>query len=126
MYKKEAPKKILYKYCEYEFNSEINDYQNSDSLELFTYLFTNEEHALFLEVEILEDEFLFGIDNHGYIHTKNGSWKGRKLDIEFVKAFNYLLRNCVLFGEEESQKLNGHIKENSITEKGNIFEECEK
>lgn len=48
------------------------------------------------------------------------------LDIEFVKAFNYLLRNCVLFGEEESQKLNGHIKENSITEKGNIFEECEK
>ena len=56
VYKKKAPKKILYKYCEYEFNEDINDYKNKDELELFSYLFNNEEEALYLEVEILEDK----------------------------------------------------------------------
>lgn len=56
VYNKKAPKKILYKYCEYELNPEINDYKNKDGLELFSYLFTNEEQALFLEVEIIEEK----------------------------------------------------------------------
>lgn len=56
VYKKKAPKKILYKYCEYEFCSAINDYKNKDSLELFSYLFANEELSLFLEVEIIEEK----------------------------------------------------------------------
>lgn len=56
VYKKKAPKKILYKYCEYEFSHGINDYKNSDNLELFSYLFSNEEQALFLEVEIIEED----------------------------------------------------------------------
>lgn len=33
----------------------------------------------------------FQIDNNGYIHTNSGAWKGRKIDIEFAKALNYLL-----------------------------------
>ena len=56
VYNKKAPKKILYKYCEYEFNLVSNDYENKDGLELFSYLFQNEEQTLFLEVEILEEK----------------------------------------------------------------------
>ncbi len=32
VYKKEAPKRVLYKYCEYEFDKEANDYINKDGL----------------------------------------------------------------------------------------------
>lgn len=56
VYEKKAPKKILYKYCEYEFSCGINDYKNRDNLELFSYLFSNEEKALYLEVEIIEED----------------------------------------------------------------------
>lgn len=56
VYEKKAPKKILYKYCEYEFSHGINDYKNRDNLELFSYLFTSEEQALYLEVEIIEED----------------------------------------------------------------------
>jgi len=92
VYNKKAPKKIMYKYCEYEFNLVSNDYENKDGLELFSYLFQNEEQTLFLEVEIIEEKPTFMIDENGYIHTPSGSWKARKMDIEFVKAFNYLLK----------------------------------
>lgn len=56
VYEKKAPKRILYKYCEYEFDYDINDYKNKDGLELFGYLFMNEVQALYLEVEIIEEE----------------------------------------------------------------------
>lgn len=56
IYEKKAPKKILYKYCEYEFDEEINDYVNNDNLKLFMYLFEYETDALFKEVEIIEDK----------------------------------------------------------------------
>lgn len=55
VYEKKAPKKILYKYCEYEFDSYKEDYINKDGLSLFAYLFNNEEQILYLEVEIIED-----------------------------------------------------------------------
>lgn len=55
VYEKNAPKKILYKYCEYEFNEMSNDYENKDGLELFSYLFQNEEQALWKDIEIIED-----------------------------------------------------------------------
>lgn len=94
VYEEKAPKKILYKYCEYEFNSDINDYQNKDGLELFSYLFSNKEQALYLDIKIIEGvgKPIFRIDDNGYIHTETGSWKGRKMDIEIVKAINYLLK----------------------------------
>lgn len=56
VYEKKAPRKILYKYCEYEFNPISNDYENKDGLELFSYLFQNEEEALFKEIEIIEED----------------------------------------------------------------------
>lgn len=56
VYENKAPKKILYKYCEYKFDKETNDYINKDSLYLFAYLFGSEERAPFLEVEIIEDK----------------------------------------------------------------------
>lgn len=55
VYEKKAPKKILYKYCEYEFYKRNNDYQNNDGLNLFEYLFQYEEQVLNLEVEIIDD-----------------------------------------------------------------------
>jgi len=39
VYERKAPKRILYKYCEYEFDIENNDYKNKDGLNLFEYLF---------------------------------------------------------------------------------------
>lgn len=56
VYNKGNPRKILYKYCEYEFNDETNDYKNKVGLRLFSYLFQYENHALLLEVEIIEEE----------------------------------------------------------------------
>ena len=121
VYKKEAPKRVLYKYCEYEFDKEANDYINKDGLYLFAYLFTNEEQALFLEIEILEDKPKFEINENGYIHTNNGAWKGRKMDIEFAKTLNYLIENCVPFGKEENSKMNNYIKSISV-KSDNIFD----
>ncbi len=56
VHRKEAPKKIIYGYCEYEFDSEINDYKNADGLKLFSYLFGNETMVLAKEVEIIEEK----------------------------------------------------------------------
>lgn len=56
VYEKKAPKKILYKYCEYEFDEFFSDYKNKDGLWLFQYLFKNEDCALWKEVEIIEDK----------------------------------------------------------------------
>lgn len=56
VYEKKAPKRILYKYCEYEFDEKLNDYRNSDNLKLFMYLFENEIEALNKEIKIIEDK----------------------------------------------------------------------
>jgi len=55
VYERKAPKRILYKYCEYEFDIENNDYKNKDGLNLFEYLFKFEINALLKEVEIIEE-----------------------------------------------------------------------
>lgn len=56
VYEKKAPKRILYKYCEYEFNSVTNEYENADGKQLFSYLFKNEVQPLSLEVEIIGEK----------------------------------------------------------------------
>lgn len=56
VYKEKAPEKILYKYCEYEFDAYIEDYENKDGLLLFKYLFNNEDHVLDFEVEIIAED----------------------------------------------------------------------
>mgnify|MGYP001071255258 CR=1 FL=1 len=56
VYEKKMPARILYKFCEYEFDKDENDYKNTDGLLLFEYLFKFERKALFLEVEIIEEK----------------------------------------------------------------------
>lgn len=56
VYEKKAPKKILYKYCEYEFNPYEEDYINKEGLYLFIYLFDNEDQVLYIEVGVIEDK----------------------------------------------------------------------
>lgn len=97
-----APKKILYKYCEYEFSPEINDYKNKNSLELFNYLFSNEEQALFLEVEIIEEKpmkiELLTLNQSKQLVHENKYYSTRVADRiliekiqELSKTVNYLL-----------------------------------
>lgn len=106
VYEKKAPKQVLYKYCEYEFNYIANDYENNDGLALFSYLFQNEEQALWIEIEIIEErpkEIEKDIYN---CHFKgNGSCyiesKGHEYDFpyyyvekinEIIDKVNYLLK----------------------------------
>lgn len=45
------------------------------------------------EVKIIEEQEEINkleIDENGFIHTNNGSWKGRKLDIAFAESINKL------------------------------------
>ncbi|MCI9434058.1 MAG: hypothetical protein HFI86_02115 [Bacilli bacterium] len=95
----DKPKKIQYK--NYIWILDENSlYDNKDiAIDLDVYISSvqvcdlgrNLIDVLNDEVEIIEDKPRFEIDDTGYIHTNNGAWKGRKMDIEFAKAINYLL-----------------------------------
>ena len=44
-------------------------------------------------VEIIEEQEgidKLEIDENGFIHTNNGTWKGRKLDVAFAETINKL------------------------------------
>lgn len=101
-----APKKILYKYCEYEFDEEENDYRNKDDLLLFKFLFSHEREALFFKVEIIEEKpkkvKQIEVDNSHIVdydetgkHYLTTNRKDRNIYIkkinELTKAVNYLL-----------------------------------
>lgn len=99
--KEEMPQKIIYGYCEYVYNPDIQDYQNKDGLELFSYLFSNEENVLLREVEIIEedkeieeiliqanrevryrkDKFIEGLLNHFY-----------EMDLEVREKLNEIIK----------------------------------
>lgn len=63
---------------------------------------TKREYSIFAQlditnlhssVEIIEEQEEIDkleIDENGFIHTNNGSWKGRKLDVVFAGAINKL------------------------------------
>ena len=104
VYEKKAPKKILYKYCEYEFNSVSNDYENKDGLELFSYLFQNEEQALSLEVEIIEER-LEEIEKLelGKI-TPNGEYIISGNDNKIQDKINELVKEINLLKKEDDKK----------------------
>lgn len=97
VYEKKAPKKILYKYCEYEFDEESDDYENKDGLMLFEYLFENESKALSLEVEIIEErpkeiellELGKVTPNEEYIISENDEKIQDKIN-EIIKEINLL------------------------------------
>ncbi len=88
VYEKKAPKKILYKYCKYEFDEETRDYQNKDGLYLFAYLFDNESQALTLEVEVL-DEKLEKIEKIMQMDTR----ETRECIIKFQDKINEVIDN---------------------------------
>lgn len=114
VYEKKAPTRILYKFCEYEFDKEENDYKNADRLLLFEHLFKFERKALFLEVEIikksqkkielLEIEYENKSTNNCYIKNENGTkcflTKHSKM---IAEKLNELIKtvNCLL---EKSDK----------------------
>lgn len=95
---KEVPKRIKYQDKIYKYDEIYHEYYYEESKncrKVFsrTVTFYNDDlkNGLNDEVEIIEDKPKFEIDSNGYIHTLNGSWKARKMDIEFAKAVNYLL-----------------------------------
>ena len=79
----------MYKYCEYELNPEINDYKNKDGLELFSYLFTNEEQSLFLEVEIIEEKPMLP-NKINFTKTETQKEKNRLMKDAINKIIDYL------------------------------------
>lgn len=101
-----APKKILYTFCEYEFDEEENDYRNKDDVLLFRFLFSYEREALFFKVEIIEEKpnkvkqievnnsHIVDYDETGK-HYLTTNRKDRNIYIkkinELTKALNYLL-----------------------------------
>jgi len=102
VHRKEAPKKIIYGYCEYEFDSETNDYKNADGLKLFSYLFDNEAMVLTKEVEIIEEKpkkiELLTLNQSKQLVHKNKYYSTRVIDRiliekiqELTEAVNYLL-----------------------------------
>ena len=103
VYEKKAPKQVLYKYCEYEFNSVSNDYENNDGLELFSYLFQNEEQVLWLEVEIIEErpkeiELL----ELGKV-TPNGEYIISENDEKIQDKINEIIKEINLLKKEDSK-----------------------
>jgi len=112
VYEKKAPKKVLYKYCEYEFDEGINDYKNKDGLMLFEHLFQYEQKALFLEIEIIEER----------------SKEIEELELKYPENQQ---NNCYLINEQGTkcyltkhskmiaQKLNEVIKEINLLKKEN-------
>lgn len=94
--KEDLPKRIEYMNEIFERNID-NEYMSiNNGISLVDCIFYNFSN-LNDEVEILDDfnneEELetIGIDTNGYIHTKNGSWKGRLMDLEFARTINDII-----------------------------------
>lgn len=93
----ELPKRIKYKY---DYEDEMHIFKlNEDNLYIEQYddrlldFIYPDFRNLNDTVEIIEEQEEIDkleIDENGYIDTNNGSWKGRKLDVEFAKAINKL------------------------------------
>ena len=88
----EVPKKVKYEREIYNFK-EI-DYKNENrNLYLFTEELQDITSVLNDIVEIIEEQKEIDkleIDDNGFIHTNNGTWKGRKLDVAFAESINKL------------------------------------
>lgn len=53
--------------------------------------FLCDDNYYFRVVEEQEKIDKLEIDENGFIHTNNGTWKGRKLDVAFAEAINKLV-----------------------------------
>jgi hypothetical protein len=89
----EFPKKVKFEDKIYTYYNEMTDYKNEGYF-LFDMIsdgcvkdFLNDKVEIIEEQEEIDK---LEIDDNGFIHTNNGAWKGRKLDVEFAKAINKL------------------------------------
>ncbi len=76
-------------YCDEQGNNDIFDIiaMNYNAL---THLYDEIE---IIENKEYEDIKTIRIDENGYLHTENGSWKGRKMDLDIANKINALIRN---------------------------------
>ena len=87
------PEHILINRMEYFYDKDRKTYKD----ETGAYMFIDfSDNVLNMEVEILDSRFDnlddLWVDKKGFIHSTEGTWKGRKLDILFVGKFNELVR----------------------------------
>lgn len=106
VYEKKAPKRILYKYCEYEFDIESNDYINKNNICLFQYMFNYEGKALWKEVEVIDEtKDKSKIDKLSY--QQIGSWRLEQHDyIEYSRAVDKQIKQLGSKVNEIIEKLN--------------------
>lgn len=92
--KGEIPKAIKYhnKIYSYVKNEDEEGYLNADfgGDWLINIIHWDDIKELNQEVEIIEEIDKLEIDDNGFIHTNNGNWKGRKLDVAFAESINKL------------------------------------
>lgn len=91
----EVPKKIKFHGLDFELDElercYIHNIHNDNDLDMTTdglkYSQLNDIAEIIEEQEELDK---LEIDDNGFIHTNNGAWKGRKLDVAFAKLINKL------------------------------------
>lgn len=75
----------------YKLTKTDNEYRKFSridrGLRFLTYENMNKKFRIVEEQEGIDK---LEIDENGFIHTNNGSWKGRKLDIAFAEVINKL------------------------------------
>lgn len=89
----EPPEKIRIAGHRYKYNKETKDYDSDigfDNKDLFLHIEILEELNTPIIIEEQQEIDKLEIDNNGFIHTNNGSWKGRKLDVAFAESINKL------------------------------------
>ena len=89
----EPPEKIRIAGHRYKYNKETKDYDSDigfDNKDLFLHIGILEELNTPIIIEEQEGIDKLEIDENGFIHTNNGTWKGRKLDVAFAGAINKL------------------------------------
>lgn len=75
----------------YKLTKTDNEYRKFSRIDRGLRFLTYENmNKKFRIVEEQEEIDKLEIDENGFIHTNNGSWKGRKLDIAFAESINKL------------------------------------
>lgn len=88
----ELPKKISFHGLDFELDELERCYIHNDNdlditMDGLKYSQLNDIAEIIEEQEGIDK---LEIDENGFIHTNNGTWKGRKLDVVFAKSINKL------------------------------------
>ena len=88
------PQKIKYLDEYYTLYEEAESIENLYLLDGFRVgWFNHANFRLNTVIEVIEEQEEIDkleIDENGFIHTNNGTWKGRKLDVAFAEVINKL------------------------------------